>query len=1276
MKALTPLLKKLSKGFGDAGKQLNKIKADGSKNNGPKGAGAPGKNEGPASTKAQNAETPSGEKGPPPSSNAAQSTDRSPDSSGPGSGPGSNSRSSDSPASTRSANADRSLREQGPNPRSQDKLNTCKDPIDVATGQMVLTQTDAEFLGVLPLVIERSHFSAFRTGRWFGPSWMSVLDQRLEVDEAGVSFAAADGTLHHYPTPALGAWVGNGREPRQLGRTEDGAYLLVDPEQERTLHFTRDRLELTSITDREGHQIEIVRDESGIPLEIRHSAGYRVRVETTDGLITALYSTADDGEVELMRYGYDGTRLTEVINDSGRPLRFEYDAADRIVSWNDRNGEWYRYIYDAEGRCVRTEGSGGFLSGTMEYDVENRITYSTDSLGHRSEYHMNQAGQVIKEVDPLGNVTAAEYDAADRLLSSTDALGRTTRSDYGADGNLVATTNPDGTQRRWEYDERDRLITAIAADGTSTSFTYDENGRLSTVTDAVGMTIRHAYDEHGNLAELTDPVGNTTRFEWNAAGLILAITSSTGAITRYERDRFGRVVAEVGPTGEILRSGWTVGGKLSWQQQPDGSVVRFTYDGEGNLREGVDELGNTSRSELTHFDLVAAEIRPDGTRLQFGYDTELRLTSVTNEQGLVWRYEYDAGGNLVRETDFNGRPITYRYDAGGNLTARTDAAGQTTSFLRNIFDDVIERHTPDGVSTFSYDTVGRLVAATNNHTEVQLERDAVGRVVAETVNGRTVSSAYDALGRCTRRTTPSGAESMWEYNAFDRPVALHAAGRTLRFEYDSAGRETSRSLGSGAMLTQAWGTGDELLAQHITGVAGRQERSYSYRPDGLLTGINDSRSGATAFDLDRLGRVTAVRAAGWTERYAYDAAGNIAEAGWPVSGDSPQAESVGSREHTGMLVRRAGSVRYEYDAQGRMVARHQRRLSREPATWRYFWDADDRLNEVHTPDGFRWCYRYDPFGRRVSKRCLGLDGQLVEQIEFSWDGYVLVEQAHTWPDRAGDIRITVWDYEPGTVRPVSQRERAPLRHVPQQWIDERFYSIVTDIAGSPTELVDDQGSIAWFHRTTLWGNTLEQGRTGAYTPLRFPGQYADPETGLHYNVHRYYDPTNGNYASADPLGLSAGPNPYRYVANPHLWTDPLGLTPCYVYRAVNTRDRMRLRMGMGLKPKAERIRDRNRSADSHVLHGSRVKTRFISTTTNLDKTRRYYDPRNGVVKIDLNEYRRSGGQVLDLSTREGREQHLRSATARGYAQGSSEVLLDGEVPASAIVAHRRGRLRE
>jgi RHS repeat-associated protein len=59
-------------------------------------------------------------------------------------------------------------------------------------------------------------------------------------------------------------------------------------------------------------------------------------------------------------------------------------------------------------------------------------------------------------------------------------------------------------------------------------------------------------------------------------------------------------------------------------------------------------------------------------------------------------------------------------------------------------------------------------------------------------------------------------------------------------------------------------------------------------------------------------------------------------------------------------------------------------------------------------------------------------------------------------------------------------------------------------------------------------------------PLRYPGQYADQGTGLHYNTFRYYDPEIGRFISHDPIGLAGGKNLYSYAPNPESWRDPLG----------------------------------------------------------------------------------------------------------------------------------------
>jgi RHS repeat-associated protein len=165
-----------------------------------------------------------------------------------------------------------------------------------------------------------------------------------------------------------------------------------------------------------------------------------------------------------------------------------------------------------------------------------------------------------------------------------------------------------------------------------------------------------------------------------------------------------------------------------------------------------------------------------------------------------------------------------------------------------------------------------------------------------------------------------------------------------------------------------------------------------------------------------------------------------------------------------------------------------------------------------------------------------------------WDATTLAEQHHRGPsdgDGPAAEQTIVFDWEPDGIRPLAQRERrSPWVDAPQDAVDERFFAIVTDLTGTPTELVDSAGTVTWRLRTTLWG--VELPGTGAQhgTPLRFPGQYHDPETGLNYNFYRHYDSAAARYATSDPVGLLAGTDPYAYVINPTGFIDPLGLAPC------------------------------------------------------------------------------------------------------------------------------------
>jgi len=107
----------------------------------------------------------------------------------------------------------------------------------------------------------------------------------------------------------------------------------------------------------------------------------------------------------------------------------------------------------------------------------------------------------------------------------------------------------------------------------------------------------------------------------------------------------------------------------------------------------------------------------------------------------------------------------------------------------------------------------------------------------------------------------------------------------------------------------------------------------------------------------------------------------------------------------------------------------------------------------------------------------------------------------------------------------------------------KVYFIETDHLNTPRRITDATNQVVWqWDNNDPFGNNVPVANAGFEFNLRFPGQYFDKETNLHYNYYRTYDPATGRYIESDPIGLDGGLNTYTYVDNDPLgYIDPEGL---------------------------------------------------------------------------------------------------------------------------------------
>jgi RHS repeat-associated protein len=148
-----------------------------------------------------------------------------------------------------------------------------------------------------------------------------------------------------------------------------------------------------------------------------------------------------------------------------------------------------------------------------------------------------------------------------------------------------------------------------------------------------------------------------------------------------------------------------------------------------------------------------------------------------------------------------------------------------------------------------------------------------------------------------------------------------------------------------------------------------------------------------------------------------------------------------------------------------------------------------------------------------------------------WQGHLMGEHTNT----GALIQETVWlnDLPIATIRP--------------NGTGISVYFIHADELGTPRVVTDTTNKAVWrwdgdaFGRGLPNQDPLKTGIKFVYH-LRYPGQYYDTESGLHYNYFRDYDPETGRYIQSDPIGLAGGFNTYAYVGgNPLTYIDPFGL---------------------------------------------------------------------------------------------------------------------------------------
>ncbi len=1032
-------------------------------------------------------------------------------------------------------------------------------PVDVASGYVVDSATDLSLPGAIPLLWERRYSSSRREdqGASLGPGWAHTFEQRIVEDERVITLRDGEGRSIYFARVGPGESTFHRSERLRLRRESDGSISVESPITGLVRTFVAARSGPSAPTEASPPALlRSIRDAHGDAITLEHegerlrrlvdTAGREVRVLWERSRIVRLEVRAEGRLEQWVDYLYSTSGdLVSAVDASGYADEFEYDRHHRMTATTLKNGVRFQYEYQANtGRCAWTSGPNGLHAIELSGDSATRTTRVESD--EPKIYTWNERGLVVRVATPDGVVLQERaYDDDGFLLVETNGAGEGTQYWYDDRGNLIRSVDAAGNVTAWEY-ENDRRSKRIAPDGLVTTYGHDSKGSLTSVAVPSGLTYSLTYDEHGRLTGLHGSSGLIQGYEYDAQHNTVAEIDARGARTSLAYDAMGRAVVRTDQLGRVTRVAYDRLGRPISVRRPDGTTIHGAHDAMGNLVRSTDALGQVTAMEFSGTGMLARLTLPDGRAWAFEYTGTERLRELRNPRGEACSFTYDAAGRVATEKTFDGREIEYSYEAGGRLSR----VGYPDRSYREISYDrlgkVVGERTPDEQIGYQRDRMGRLTRAVLTRADESVvtlfERDRLGRVVTETQGDRRIRYEYDARGRRAARIMPDGATTRFAYDAEDALSSVEHGGYVLVIERDALGREIKRGVADGRVSIQsAYDAMDRLIEQRAVapspggGVpAILVQRQWKYDARGRVKRIDDGRFGATTYDYDRSGQLLGARRGEHREVFGYDTSGSLQKALEGLDGAAVSAWETAP----GNLLTRTKDAKYTYDKRARRtvkLALGKGNQGGEPQATTYVWDCRDRLREVRLPAGERVLFSYDAFGRRVRKEVLASASSRPRTVEFLWDGDALAADI----DSERGARCFV--HEPGTLVPLLQEERGEV------------LTYVNDHLGTPRELIDQAGRVAWSAAHSAWGKVVEtyadpiRARSGGGgrkvdSPFRLLGQVADEETGLSCTRFRYFDAEVGRWLSPDPLGITGGLNLFGFDGSPTTNVDPLGLS--------------------------------------------------------------------------------------------------------------------------------------
>lgn len=626
------------------------------------------------------------------------------------------------------------------------------------------------------------------------------------------------------------------------------------------------------------------------------------------------YTKAASGATEVVTTGraYDkASRLLAVYDSAGATEEtttlFGYDTAGRLVEetrdHNRAGAATTRYVLDQGGNRAQVISANGVALAESDDDWAKTMRKALGYVDSNKNALLAAAlSTAQKTVLRTRYTTYQEFDEAGRITKVTDPFNGATTTQYDAFGNAVKITDPKGVSGYFYFDKRNQSVLHIDPRGFVVATEYDGFGSVDKIIRYVNplegapvvgtlpeirssalaqppvggyvltdpsftsgdQTTHVKHDKLGRQTEIVDANGKIEKSSYDALGNRTTLTNKLDGVFIYTYDRLGRVKTETLPVWAIKRNLST--GAIERQGNGDPQTVavlnEYTYDSRGNKTRLVEAQGLFEQRTTDYaYDRHNRLVKQTGEAVDvFSVDNGVQM-----QQRPVETRKYDTRGNLIEQVDPNGARILTFWDGLNRKTAELRA----TKFNA----DGSQAGT---LTAYDYDDAGNVVAQRIYGTQVNLASaggvrptppagtdvhatayvyDANNRLVETRVAGITVGQINAETGNYEIQTQDLVTRNEYDENG-NLVVETDARGGKNYYYYDNVGNRAAKIDAERYLSAWAYDGAGHVLMEYRFGARVTPDVDLSPALDlDTLTFLPDEETRATAYNLDKLGRV-------------------------------------------------------------------------------------------------------------------------------------------------------------------------------------------------------------------------------------------------------------------------------------------------------------------------------------------------------------------------------------------------------------------------------------